>query len=188
MGSEMCIRDRPLASRQLVAVPPILSCAAIYLRADARAAPGLAGATRPRRRGCDASERGGTNVETARAAPYSHTISPPHAPCSPSAGAVAWPPTSLPAPVRSYRTLSPLTCAAWAIGGFACCCRLASRRRCHRRAPACCFAGQPSACAGWESGSSSGASLQRRRATSMWAKYSTRPALPQTGVRLVARV
>jgi hypothetical protein len=69
-------------------------------------------------------------------------------------------------------TLSPLTCATWVIGGSTLCCRLASWRCYQRRAPACCFAGQPSACAGWESGSSSGGSLQRRHATSSIRKYS----------------
>src|SRR5262249_33457147 len=47
---------------RLVTVPPILFSAAISLRAEAQAAPGLAGVTHPRRRGGDASERGGTNA------------------------------------------------------------------------------------------------------------------------------
>ena len=48
--------------KRLVIVPPILFYAAISLRAEAQAAPGLAGVIRPRRRGGDASERGGTNA------------------------------------------------------------------------------------------------------------------------------
>ncbi|MEJ5346930.1 MAG: hypothetical protein WHS83_18625 [Chloroflexus sp.] len=40
---------------------------------------------------------------------YSPTLGPPHAPCSPSVGAVAWPPALLPTPVGSYPTVSPLT-------------------------------------------------------------------------------
>lgn len=38
-------------------------------------------------------------------------MSPPHAPCSPSAGAVAWPPTLLPTPLGSYpNRFSPYLC------------------------------------------------------------------------------
>lgn len=79
-----------------VTVPPILSRAAISLSAlrrplvARRVLPGLP-------RGCDASERGGPDVAL-RLPP----MSPPHAPCSPSAGAVAWPPASLPTPLVSY--------------------------------------------------------------------------------------
>src|SRR5215211_3356785 len=57
--------------------PPSLSAP------QAQAAPGLAGITRHRRRGGDASERGSANA--LRLPPGS----PPHAPCSPSASAVA---------------------------------------------------------------------------------------------------
>ncbi len=119
-----------------VTVPPILLLAVIYLSALAEATPGLPGITRPHRRGCDASERGGPDA--LRLPP----MSPPHTPCSPSTGAVAWPPTSLPTPVRAYRTLSPLTGPR--PGGTALCCRLASHATYVTCAPAYGFAGRPS--------------------------------------------
>lgn len=71
----------------------------------AEAAPGLPGVTRLHRCSGGANERGGTDAS--RLPPGS----PSHAPCSPSASAVTWPPPSLTTPGRSYRPLSPLTCA-----------------------------------------------------------------------------
>lgn len=80
-GGMRCIP--PLACVQ-VTVPPILFWRRhLSLRLWAQAAPSLVGVTHLRRRGGDASERGSANA--LRLPP----CGPPHAPCSPSAGAVA---------------------------------------------------------------------------------------------------
>jgi hypothetical protein len=82
-----------------VTVPPILLYAAISLSARGGGRSWIPGRYPARRHGGDASERGGTNVRSPPLPP----MSPPHAPCSPSAGAVAWPPTLLPTPVGLLR-------------------------------------------------------------------------------------
>lgn len=88
-------------------VPPILFCCRHLSLRQSGGRSWFPGRYPARRRGCDASERGGTSVGSPPLPP----ISPPHAPCSPSAGAVAWPPTSLPTPVRSYQhRFSPYLC------------------------------------------------------------------------------
>jgi hypothetical protein len=93
-----------IADRVCDSTPDSVLCRHLSL-CSAEVAPGLPGVTRPHRRNCDANEHGGANASQLP------PVSPPHTPCSPSASAVTWPPTSLPAPVRSYRTLSALTCA-----------------------------------------------------------------------------
>ena len=171
----ICIVPR-VVSRAGGGTPDSVVCRHLSPR-TARAAPGLAGATRPRRCGCGASERGGARaLRLPHDKPAPRTLLPIGRRSRLAAGIAA----GAGAPLA--RPFTPHLCP-WAIGGSALCCRLASRRRRHRRAPACCFAGRPSACAGWESGSSSGESLQRRHATSVYVQYNTRHALPQTGVR-----
>jgi hypothetical protein len=129
------------------------------------------GVTRSTRR---AAMRANGVVQTPGPQPALPPMSPPHAPCSPSAGAVAWPPTSLPTPVRSYRTLSPLTCA------------LAGHRRVCSLLPSCVTQALPPGgphlrfrgatfhlAVGEESGSSSGGWPQRRLVTRRSLYYTT---------------
>src|SRR6185503_10256423 len=103
---------------------------------EARAAPGLAGVTRRHRRGGDASERGGRSAAARlpHDEPAPRTLLPIGQRSRLAAGIAAGAGRLLPYP------FTPYLCHT-AIGGSALCCRLASRRRLHRRAPACCFAG-----------------------------------------------
>lgn len=120
-------------------MPPSLSLQRQRPLVAHRALPGL-----PARLRCERAEW--SNVMGKH---DSHRLSPPHAPCSPSAGAVAWPPALLPTPLVSYTNrFSPYLSLLQAIGGNACCCRLTSRAGHPARAPACDFAGRPST-QGW---------------------------------------
>jgi hypothetical protein len=125
----------------LVTVPPILSYAAISLCAKRRpllvwrGLPAVAVA---------AAMRASAVVQTPAARhrlphdkPAPRTLLPISRRSRLAAGIAAGAGRPLPGP------FTPYLCHA-AIGGSALCCRLASQRHYCRRAPACCFAGQPS--------------------------------------------
>lgn len=141
-------------------IPPILLLCHHLSLHNVQAACGLAGVTRPRPRGGDASKRGGCNVGAREPRPYSHTISLPHAPCSPgqrsrlAADIAADAGALLPHPFSRDRgsgvrgqgqepDVRPLYPTPYTLypGWSTFCCRLASHHCCQCCAPAYGFAG-----------------------------------------------
>ncbi len=122
-----------------VTVPPILSRAAISLSAlrrplvARRVLPGL-----PARLRCERARWSRRRVATSTDEPAPRTLLPLSRRSRLAAGITAG------AVGLLHQPFQPLPEPLRAIGGNACCCRLASRAGHPARAPACCFAGRPS--------------------------------------------